>query len=221
MAIYRNISTNFWRDTKVMDLFSPEDKYFMLYCLTNTYTNLSGCYEVSIKQMSRDTGYNEETIQNLLHRLDEKFDIIKYDFNTNELFIKNWHKFNWTSSQKLDKPLLNEIKAIKSPIFKEILANLYNKRDTVSIPYTYPTDTTVSVTVSVTDTVTDTDTVSGTVFNLFINKINNKKQELEKEHNKFTAYTMLTNWIKKQPEYIKLTEEERRKVINEAWQKMR
>ena len=128
---------------------------------------------------------------------------------------ENWHKFNWTSSQKLDKPLLNEIKTIKSPIFKEILTNLYNKRDTVSIPYTYPTDTTVSVTVSVTDTVTDTDTETASVFNLFINKIKKKKAELEIDHSKFTTYTMLTNWIKEQPEYEELTEEERRKVLKE------
>lgn len=153
MAIYRNISMNFWTDTKVVDEFSPEDKYFMLYCLTNQYTNLCGCYEISIKQITRDTGYNEETIQKLLNRFNEKYNVIKYNQKNKELYINNWFKYNWTKSEKLDKPLLNEIKNIKTLEFKQKLCELYNNRDTVSIPYTYTMDTTVSVT----DTVTDTD----------------------------------------------------------------
>lgn len=154
MAIYRNISMNFWTDTKIVDDFSPEDKYFMLYCLTNPHTNLCGCYEISIKQMMIDTGYNEETIYKLLKRLEITYNVIKYDKSNKELLINNWTKYNWTKSEKLDKPLLEEIKKIKTIEFKGRLVNFYNKRDTVSIPYTYTMDTTVSVTdaVSVTDT---------------------------------------------------------------------
>lgn len=153
MAIYRNISMNFWTDTKVVDEFSPEDKYFMLYCLTNQYTNLCGCYEISIKQMTRDTGYNEETILKLLDRFKNKYCILDYNKQNKEIYINNWYKYNWTKSEKLDKPLLNEITNIKTIQFKRKLTDLYNERDTVSIPYTYPIDTTVSV--SVTDTVSD------------------------------------------------------------------
>ena len=83
MALYRNISMNFWTDSKVIDDFSPEDKYFMLYCLTNPYTNLCGCYEISIKQMIRDTGYNEETIEKLLNRLN-KYGVIQYNKQNKE-----------------------------------------------------------------------------------------------------------------------------------------
>ena len=71
------------------------------------------------------------------------------------MLIKNWYKYNWTKSEKLDKPLLKEIENIKTIEFKRIVADEYNKRDTVSIPYTYPMDTTV--TVSVSDTVTESD----------------------------------------------------------------
>jgi len=159
MAIYRNIHVTFWSDTKIVDDFTPEDKYFMLYCLTNNYTNLCGCYEISIKQMCRDLGYNEETVKKLLQRFQNVHKIIYYDENTKELFIKNWYKYNWTKSEKLDKPLLEEIKNIKSVEFNRVLVDLYNKRDTVSIPYTYPMDT------------TDTDTVTDTV------SVNNKKKQ--------------------------------------------
>lgn len=165
MAIYRTISMSFWSDTKIVDNFSPEDKYFMLYCLTNTYTNLCGCYEISIKQMARDTGYNEETIKTLLKRFTDEYKIIQYDEENKELFIKNWSKYNWTKSSKLDKPLLEDIKKIKTRYFKEEITKIYNKRDTVSIPYIYPID--------ITDT--DTDTISN-----INNNINNKRKSFIK-----------------------------------------
>ena len=155
MAIYRNVNITFWTDTKVSDDFSPEDKYFMLYCLTNNYTNLCGCYEISIKQMSRDTGYNEETIEKLLERFKNIHKVIFYNKENKEILIKNWYKYNWTKSEKLDKPLLKEIENIKTVEFKKVVADEYNKRDTVSIPYIYPMDTTV--TASVSDTVSETD----------------------------------------------------------------
>ncbi len=169
MGIYRNINTSFWTDTKVADDFTPEDKYFMLYCLTNNYTNLCGCYEISIKQMSKDLGYEVETVEKLLKRFDEIHNIISYNKENKEILIKNWHKYNWTKSGKLDKPLLNEIEKIKTLDFKRFLADLYNKRDTVSIPYTYPMDTTV--TVSVTDTVSDTVSVSVKLIKIYEEEI--------------------------------------------------
>ena len=51
MAIYRNVRLSFWTDNKVIDEFTPEDKYFYLYLLTNPQTNLCGCYETSYKSM--------------------------------------------------------------------------------------------------------------------------------------------------------------------------
>lgn len=168
MAVYRNININFWTDTKVADDFTPEDKYFMLYCLTNNYTNLCGCYEISIKQMSKDLGYDVDTIEKLLDRFTNIHKVILYDKNNKELLIKNWNKYNWTKSQKLDKPLLNEIEKIKTIDFKAFVTDKYNKRDTVSIPYAYPSDTTVSVTVS--DTVINNSII---LYNKYKDRLNN------------------------------------------------
>lgn len=60
MASYRNISMDFWTDSKVVDDFTPEDRYIYLYCMTNPHTNLCGCYEVSIKQIANETGYHSQ-----------------------------------------------------------------------------------------------------------------------------------------------------------------
>lgn len=98
--------------------------------------------------MSIDTGYTKETIEKLLERFRNIHKIILYNQENKEILVKNWHKYNWTKSEKLDKPLLKEIENVKTIDFKVFLIDLYNKRDTVSIPYTYTMDTTVSVTVS-------------------------------------------------------------------------
>ena len=71
MAKYRSIQTSFWSDSKIIEDFTPEDRYFYLYLLTNEKSNQLGCYELSIKQMCRDTGYNEETIKKLINRFQE------------------------------------------------------------------------------------------------------------------------------------------------------
>ena len=38
MGIKRVINTDFWLDDKVLDLFSPEDKLFFLYLMTNPHS---------------------------------------------------------------------------------------------------------------------------------------------------------------------------------------
>lgn len=98
MANYRNISMDFWQDSKVVDDFTPEDRYMYLYCMTNPHTNLCGCYEISVKQMANETGYNTDSVQHLLRRLDNSHDVLRYDAGTKELLILNWWRYNWTVS---------------------------------------------------------------------------------------------------------------------------
>ena len=101
MASYRNISMDFWTDSKVVDDFTPEDRYIYLYCMTNPHTNLCGCYEVSIKQIANETGYNNDSVERLLKRLDSAHNVIRYSAQTKELLILNWCRYNWSTSEKL------------------------------------------------------------------------------------------------------------------------
>ena len=87
MAIYRNVQLSFWTDNKVEDDFTPEDKYFYLYLLTNPQTNICGCYEVSYSQMTNQTGYNKDTINRLLDRFEKVHNIIRYCKETKEILI--------------------------------------------------------------------------------------------------------------------------------------
>lgn len=157
MAVYRNISMDFWTDSKVVDDFTPEDRYFHIYVLTNPHTNLCGCYEVSLKQIANETGYNTDTVSRLIDRFQNVHKTLEYCKETKEILILNWFKYNWTASPKLDKPLLKDIESIKNDGFRNYVGSLYNKREPV-IPYRYPIDTTVSVSVSDTVSVSDADT---------------------------------------------------------------
>ena len=129
MALYRTVSLSFWTDTKISDDFTPEDRYFYLYLFTNPHTNLSGCYEVSIKQMAYETGYNEATIKRLLDRFYGVHKVAIYSNNTKEVLLFNWHKYNWTSSEKYRKPLKAAIDSIKEQVFKEYLLKIFNHED--------------------------------------------------------------------------------------------
>lgn len=165
MAIYRQVQTSFWTDAKVVDDFTPEDKYFYLYLFTNPHTNLAGCYELSMKVMSDETGYSRETIARILDRLEKVHGVLMYSKNTKEVLILNWYRYNWTASEKFRKPLWREISLVKNPSFADYLTDIFNHvgpndvrmpklgMDTVSDEGGYGIDTTV--TVSVTDTVPD------------------------------------------------------------------
>jgi len=167
VAIYRNVSLSFWEDNKIVDDFTPEDRYFLLYLLTNPHTNLIGCYEISKKQMSNELGLPLDKIDELLIRMEQIHKIILYASETKEILIKNWHKYNWTKSEKLKKPIKQNIKNIKSKELKKYM---------VSIGYQYGMDTTDAV--PVTDTVSDTDK---NIFNIIEENFSRTLSPLEYE----------------------------------------
>lgn len=142
---FRMIEQSFWTDSKVDDEFTPEDKYFYMYLLTNPHTNMLGCYEISMKQMERETGYNEDTIKRLIDRMENNYSVIKFEKGTKEMLIKNWYKYNWTNSKKVLICLEQDFKEVKSESLKCLLADILAEKygiDTLSIPYPYPMDIT-------------------------------------------------------------------------------
>lgn len=150
MAIYRNVSLSFWEDNKIVDNFTYKDKYFLLYLLTNPHTNLIGCYEVSIRQMSNELGLDKSEVEELLTRMEQVHKVILYAEETKEILIKNWHKYNWTKSEKLLKKVESLTQYIKSEKLRKELEKIL-ERYRVSIGYPYPRYTSVSVSVSDSD----------------------------------------------------------------------
>lgn len=146
MAIYRPIYLTFWTDIKIADNFTPEDKYFYLYLITNPHTTLCGCYEFSFRQAANEMGYSKETIEKLLDRMINVHQVVRYDCETNEILLLNFAKHNWTKSPDLIKGVNVSIEKVKSIEFTEFLKCEVDRLLTVTIPSNDGIQTTVSVT---------------------------------------------------------------------------
>lgn len=128
MGIKRIVDTAFWTDGKVDD-FSPEDKYFMLYLLTNPFSRQLGIYELSVKQAAFQMGYSVDAFNVLLDRFENKYGIIVYSKGTSEIAIKNFLRH---SVMKGGKPVEDCIKQDMAKVKNKslidiVFANLYNR----------------------------------------------------------------------------------------------
>ena len=89
MGLKRIIDTSFWTDSKVED-FTPEDRYFMLYLLTNPQTTQLGIYEISMKRTAYEMGYSVDAVRALVERFERTHAIVIFSKETNEIAIKNF-----------------------------------------------------------------------------------------------------------------------------------
>ena len=102
--INRVVSTSFWEDEKIVNDFSPEDKYFYLYLITNPHTSQLGVYKLVPKTAAFELGYSKEAVMVLLERFENKYDMIRYNKETCEVAIKNYLKH---SVVKGGKPVMD------------------------------------------------------------------------------------------------------------------
>lgn len=122
MGIKRIVDTSFWTDGKVDD-FSPEDKYFMLYLLTNPFTTQLGIYEISIKQVAFQMGYSMDTVKVLIERFESKYGMILFSQATNEIAIKNFLRHSIVKGgAPVRDCLIKEIKKVKN---KDLIARVF------------------------------------------------------------------------------------------------
>ena len=115
MGIKRVVDTDFWTDEKVMDMFTPEDKLFFVYLLTNPHTTQLGIYAVNPKYIALETGYNGDSIKVLLDRFEKQYGIIKYSESTQEIAVKNFLKHSIVKGgAPVRDCLIRELKAVKN-----------------------------------------------------------------------------------------------------------
>jgi len=131
MSVKRIVDTKFWNDDKVIDYFSPEDKLFMLYLMTNPHTTQLGIYAINEKIMAFELGYSSDTISVLLERFENKYKLIKYSKATKEIAIKNYLKYSIVKGGKPVEDLLTrEIKQVKDKdLIKFVFENVVNYSD--------------------------------------------------------------------------------------------
>ena len=107
MAIFRKVHTEFWKDTRVIEELTPEDKLFFLYILTNSNTSQIGVYKITKKQIAFEIGYSQESVASLMQRFEKEHRLIRYNEKTREIAIKNWGKYNLNRG---GKPVIDCIK---------------------------------------------------------------------------------------------------------------
>lgn len=122
MAIYRSIQTAFWQDAKVLEEMTPEDRYFYLYLLTNPAVKQVGIYQLTRKQMAFELGYSMESVNALLERFIHHHDIIRYDYDTREICIVNWGKYNFPrAGTPIENCIRKELREVKQTDFIKII----------------------------------------------------------------------------------------------------
>lgn len=111
----RVVSTVFWEDEKVVDMFSPEDKYFMLYLLTNPRTTSIGIYALPVKIAAFDLGYSIESVKVLLERFENKYKMIVYSKEQQEVAVLNTLRYSISKGGKpIEDMVLREIEKVKN-----------------------------------------------------------------------------------------------------------
>lgn len=127
MSTQRYISTSFWDDPWISSL-DPSEKFVYMYLMTNPLTNIAGVYEITIRRICFDTGYNDETIKKVLNRFQESKKAYRWN---NYIILCSWPKHQkWESRSKIK----DGIEKILSSFDLKLLEYLK------SISYTYPID---------------------------------------------------------------------------------
>lgn len=143
MAIYRQVHITFWTDPCLLE-WSPEEKYFYLYLMTNPYTNQIGIYEISKKMISMQLGYSIDTVSILIKTMIDRQKIL-YSEDTNEVYLLNWIKYNKSSSPKVLSLVDKELAIVKNQRFAKLYhdtcTSLGLKLKPLSIQYPYSMDT--------------------------------------------------------------------------------
>lgn len=134
MAIYRHVHVEFWKDPKVLEELTPEDKLFFIYLLTNPNTTQIGVYKITKKQIAFELGFSIESVNVLMDRFINNYGLIKYNSDTREICLKNWGKYNLN---KLGKPMLDcvksELKNVDDKSLLEFIKPSISKEEIVSL----------------------------------------------------------------------------------------
>jgi DnaD/phage-associated family protein len=115
MAVYRQIQISFWTDDFVLDL-TPEEKYFYMYLMTCSKSSQCGIYKLPMKVIEFETGYNVDSVDKLLKRF-ITYGKILYNYDTKEIMILNWIRYNFINSRNTITCINKELLKIKSGEF--------------------------------------------------------------------------------------------------------
>jgi len=98
MAKQRYIQDSFWTDSYIESL-SPDHKLVFLYLLTNPLCNIAGVYEITIKRIAYETGFDRDVTNNILKKFSEDQKITTW----NDWIIINNHAKHQANNPAVEK----------------------------------------------------------------------------------------------------------------------
>lgn len=119
MADYRIVKTKFWGDPYITTL-DTHNKLLFLYFLTNSCTDISGAYEISIRRIEFDTGLVDSLIHAGMRLFEEDKKIYYKD---GWIFIPNFIK-NQQLNESVKIGIVKSLK--KAPEWVQKLADWYS-----------------------------------------------------------------------------------------------
>lgn len=87
MVAKRIVDTLFWEDSFIMDHYTSQERFLMLYLMTNPKSTQVGIYGVSKKVMAFETGLTQERVTELLDTLMYEYKHIIYNHDTQEVTL--------------------------------------------------------------------------------------------------------------------------------------
>lgn len=123
MGIKRVVNVDFWKDDEVAERYTPEERYFFLYLLTNPNTKQCGIYHLPIRTMTFELGFTSEKIKALLDKFENQYKNIVYSYTTNEVAILNFLKHSIIKGGKpVEDCLRKELEEVKD---KKLITKVY------------------------------------------------------------------------------------------------
>lgn len=123
MAIKRIVDTSFWQDATVVDKYTVEDKYFLLYLMTNPHTRQCGIYLLPRKYIAFEMGYSLEVVMSLIKRFQDEYKNIVYSEETQEIAVLNAMKYNIVKGGKPVEDLIR--KELSNIIDANLIMDVY------------------------------------------------------------------------------------------------
>lgn len=123
-SVKRPVDTSFWEDDKVIDQLTPEDKYFFLYLLTNPHTSQVGIYHLPYKIAAFELGYSLEAVKSMIDRFEDKYHVICYSKEHQEIAVLNALKHNIVKGGKpVEDCIRSELHLVKDP---DLITKVYD-----------------------------------------------------------------------------------------------
>lgn len=97
MSKQRYVDTRFWDDPYIACL-DPSEKLLFLYLITNPLTNISGIYEITLRRIQFDTGFNEDMVKKILDRFARDGKVV---YRGGWIAVKNFIKHQNVNNPKI------------------------------------------------------------------------------------------------------------------------